>query len=509
MQPLPTMELTLPYTSLSLFLLLTAFKFLSQKAQRGRNLPPSPPYSLPVIGHLHLLKQPTHRTFHKLSQTLGPVFSLRFGSQLVVVICSPSAAEECFTKNDIVLANRPRFIAGKYFAYDYTTVVHAPYGDHWRNLRRLMSQEIFSTGRLNAFLSIRHEEVRHLLHQLYKKSSTNFAKVEMKSKLSGLTLNNIIRMIAGKRYYGDDVEESAEAEEFQEIVSDVFSHSGASNPANFLPVLLWIDYKGKEKNLEKTQNRLDALLQGLIDEHRRVTSKNTMIDHLLKLQESQPEYYTDAIMKGLMSVMILAGTDTSAATMEWAMSNLVNHPEVLAKATAEIDDQVGLDRMIDEHDVHKLPYLQAIISETFRLYPVAPMLVPHMSSEDCTISGYNVPRGTLLLGNAWAIHRDSKVWDDPTIFKPERFERGAVEGHKLLPFGLGRRACPGVGLAQRIVGLTLGSLIQCFEWKRVSEELVDMTEGIGLTMPKAEPLEVMCKARDITKKFLADGAKYA
>lgn len=331
----------------------------------------------------------------------------------------------------------------------------------------------------------------------------------MQSKLSGLTLNNIIRMIAGKRYYGDDVEESAEAEEFRAIVSDVFSHGGASNPADFLPILRWIDYKGFEKNLEKTQNRLDALLQGLIDEHRRDTSKNTMIDHLLKLQESQPEYYTDAIIKGLMSVMILAGTDTSAATMEWAMSNLVNHPEVLAKARAEIDDHVGLDRLIDEHDVNKLPYLQAIISETFRLCPAAPMLVPHMSSDDCTIGGYNVPRGTLLLGNAWAIHRDPKVWDDPTSFKPGRFEGGAVEGHKLLPFGLGRRACPGAGLAQRVVGLTLGSLIQCFEWKRVSEELVDMTEGIGLTMPKAEPLEVMCKARDITKKFLADSAKCA
>ncbi|KAH7848027.1 hypothetical protein Vadar_033003 [Vaccinium darrowii] len=313
------MELILPYITLSFFLLLIAFKFLSQKAQRGRNLPPSPPYSLPVIGHLHLLKQPMHRTFHKLSLTLGPVFSLRFGSQLVVVICSPSAAEECFTKNDIVLANRPRFIAGKYIGYDYTNVVNSPYGDHWRNLRRLMSQEIFSTGRLNVFLSIRHEEVGHLLHQLYKKSSTDFAKVEMQSKLSGLTLNNIIRMIAGKRYYGDDVEESAEAEEFRAIVSDVFSHGGASNLADFLPILRWIDYKSFEKNLEKTQNRLDALLQGLIDEHRRDTR-----------------------------------TDTSAATMEWAMSNLVNHPEVLAKARAEIDDHVGLDRLIDEHDVHKL-----------------------------------------------------------------------------------------------------------------------------------------------------------
>ncbi|KAF5961919.1 cytochrome P450 81D11-like [Camellia sinensis] len=230
---------------------------------------------------------------------------------------------------------------------------------------------------------------------------------------------------------------------------------------------------------------------------RRDKSKNTMIDHLLSLQESQPEYYTDDIIKGLIAVMILAGTDTSAVTMEWAMSLLVNHPEVLKKARAEIDTHVGQDRLIDEHDLSKLHYLQAIISETFRLFPTAPFLVPHVSSGDCIIGGFNVPCGTLLLVNAWAIHRGPKVWDDPTSFKPERFEGGEVKGHKLMPFGMGRRACPGSGLAQRVVGLALGSLIQCFEWKRVTKEAVDLTEGKGLTMPKAELLEVMCKARYI------------
>ncbi|THG07108.1 hypothetical protein TEA_022529 [Camellia sinensis var. sinensis] len=195
--------------------------------------------------------------------------------------------------------------------------------------------------------------------------------------------------------------------------------------------------------------------------------------------------------------MILAGTDTSAVTMEWAMSLLVNHPEVLKKARVEINAHVGQDCLIDEHDISKLHYLQAIISETFRLFPAAPLLVPHISSDDCIIGGFNVPRGTLLLVNAWAIHRDPKVWDDPISFKPERFEGGEVEGHKLMPFGMGRRACPGAGLAQRVVGLALGSLIQCFEWKRVTKETVDLTEGKGLTMPKAEPLEAMCKARDI------------
>ncbi|KAI7984569.1 Cytochrome P450 81Q32 [Camellia lanceoleosa] len=492
------MEVSLLHVSLSLFFLIIAFKLLS-KARTQKNLPPSP-LALPFIGHLHLLKQPIHRTLHGLSQNLGPIFSLRFGSRLVVVVSSPSAAEECFTKNDVVLANRPRLIIGKYFGYNYTSIGASSYGDHWRNLRRLMALEIFSTSRLNGFLSIRRDEIKLLLRRLYRNSSHDFARVELKSKFSELTFNIMMRMIAGKRYYGEDDEElsnNEEAKEFREIVRQAFEYAGASYPGDFLPVLRWIDYQSFEKNLGRLYKKMDAFLQGLIDEHRRDKSKNTMIDHLLSLQESQPEYYTDEIIKGLIAVMILAGTDTSAVTMEWAMSLLVNHPEVLKKARAEINAHVGQGHLIDEHDISKLHYLQAIISETFRLFPAAPLLVPHVSSDGCIIGGFNVPRGTLLLVNAWAIHRDPKVWDDPTSFKPERFEGGEMEGYKLMPFGMGRRACPGAGLAQRVVGLALGSLIQCFEWERVTKEAVDLTEGKGLTMPKAEPLEAMCKARDI------------
>ncbi|KAI7984567.1 Cytochrome P450 81E8 [Camellia lanceoleosa] len=152
------MEVRLLYLSVSIFFLIIAFKSLT-KARTQKNLPPSPP-ALPVIGHLHLLKQPIHRTLHGLSQNLGPIFSLRFGSRLVVVVSSPSAVEECFTKNDVVLANRPRLIIGKYFGYNYTSIGASSYGDHWRNLRRLMALEIFSTSRLNGFLSIRRDEIK-------------------------------------------------------------------------------------------------------------------------------------------------------------------------------------------------------------------------------------------------------------------------------------------------------------------------------------------------------------
>ena len=197
---------------------------------------------------------------------------------------------------------------------------------------------------------------------------------------------------------------------------------------------------------------------------------------------------------------MLAGIETSAVTLEWAMSSLLNHPEILIKAKEELDAHIGQDRLLDEPDVSKLPYLQCIISETLRLHLAAPLLGPHLSSDDCTIQGYHVPKNTVVLVNAWAIHRDPKLWNEPMRFRPERFEKEG-EDHKLLPFGLGRRSCPGAGLAQRTVGLTLGLLIQCFDWKRLNEEKIDMTEGRRITMPKVIPLEALCKARPAIHKL--------
>ncbi|KAK6151240.1 hypothetical protein DH2020_016172 [Rehmannia glutinosa] len=493
------METTWFYAFLSLLIFLIAFKFLTN---RKRKLPPSPFPALPLIGHLHLLKFPIHRTYQKLSDKLGPIFSLRLGNRLMVVVSSPAIVGECFTKNDIVLANRPRLIIGKYIGYNYTTLIGSPYGDYWRNLRRLTTVEVFSMARLNTFQSIRHDEVMLMLQKIYKNSYENFARVELRSLFSEVTFNNIMRMVAGKRYFGKD-EDDDEAREFRELIEEVFTYGGVSNPADFFSVFRWIDYKGFEKNLARLSGKMDAFLQRLIDEQRRNKGKtNTMIDHMLSLQESEPEYYTDVTIKGIILVMLLAGTDTSAVTIEWAMSALLNHPEKLQKAKIEIDNLVGNDRLVNESDLTKLSYLQNIISEIFRLFPAAPLLVPHEASSDCTLGGYDIPRGTILIVNAWAIHRDPKIWDDPTSFNPERFEVGEVGPTKLIPFGMGRRSCPGMGLAHRVVGLTLGSLIQCFEWKRVGEGLVDLAEGKGVSMPKVVPLEAMCKARDVLRNVL-------
>lgn len=209
-----------------------------------------------------------------------------------------------------------------------------------------------------------------------------------------------------------------------------------------------------------------------------------------------------------MQNMIIAGTDTSVVTIEWAMSLLLNHPDELQKAKQELDSQIGNQRLIEEQDLPNLNYLRHIISETFRMFPAGPMVVPRESSADCKVGGYDIPRGTILMVNAWAIQRDPEVWADPTSFKPERFQgKDEVEAHKLMPFGVGRRACPGAGLGQRMIGLALGSLIQCFEWERVGVEAVDLDEGAGLTMPKLKPLEAMCRPRQIMINVLKESPR--
>ncbi|CAI0464936.1 unnamed protein product [Linum tenue] len=477
------MDQTIALYSLPAILLVVIISKLLISSKNKRHdqtsLPPSPP-SLPFIGHLHLLKEPIHRTLQTLSQQYGPIYLLSMGVRKLVVVSSPSLAEECFNKNDVVLANRPNMVAGRILNYNYTTVGAAPYGPLWRNLRRLTAVELLSTARLNSSLALRHDEVRHLVRGLFDKVSE---VVEMKSRLSGLSLNIVMRMVAGKRYFGSaSAEEGGGGEGFQEVISEVFELSGASNPGDFLPVLRWIGYGGMEKRMWRVLAKFDAVFQGLIDERRKDKSaeQKTMIDTFLDLQKSDPQTYSDDIIKGQVMTMITAGTDTSATTIEWAMSLLLNHPNILTKARAELDDVVGNNRLVE----------------------AAPLLVPHYSSEDCTIGGYHIPKGTMLMANAWAIQRDPSVWDEPTTFRPERHEGKEADAYKLLPFGMGRRSCPGTGLANRVVSLALGALIQCFEWTRVGEGLIDMSEGKGLTMPKVEPLVALCKARECMKDVL-------
>ncbi|XP_010030512.2 cytochrome P450 81E8 [Eucalyptus grandis] len=500
------MENTILYAVLLPVLSLVILYFFLTR--EPKNLPPSPP-SFPIIGHLHHLKLPLHRTFHSLSAKYGPIMTLRFGVRRFVVVSSLPLAEECFTKNDIVLANRPKMFKGKHLGYNNTTLVSAPYGNHWRNLRKIATIEVLSSHRLNLLSHVRRDEIHRLMLRLAHGGFQSHHRVELRTLFSELTFNIMMRMIAGKRYYGEGVTiDEAEARDARKLIKQIAGTGGLSYAGDFLPILKLVDYNGVKKRVLELKEKIDAFIQGLIDEHRRKKGDpefaDSMISHLLHLQESQPEDYSDFTIKGLVFALLVAGTDTSSVTLEWIMANLLNNPEKLKKAQDDIDSIIGQDRLMEESDVSNLPYLQCIIFETLRLNTTTPLLVPHVSSADCTIGGHFVPRETIVMVNAWAIHRDPKLWEDPLSFKPERFEgSGGEKQYKLiLPFGLGRRACPGAPLAQRVMGWTLGLLLQCFDWKRLSEEEIDMREGRGTIMPKEVPLEIMCKIRPFMNRLV-------
>ncbi|GKC31000.1 cytochrome P450-like protein, partial [Tanacetum coccineum] len=386
------------------------------------------------------------RTFAKISAKHGAILLLRFGFRRVLLVSSSSISEECFTKNDTIFAARPRLIVAKILAVNYTNVAASSYGEHWRNLRKISASNFFP--------------------------------------LKGLASTRMNALTKQDSLYSDvDMEE--DGKRFQEIVKETFLIGNALNLRDHLPFLRWF-------GVNELENKLIAL------------QKKRCIR--TRLQETDPEYYTDELIKNYVLNMLSAGLDTSAATMEWAFSLLLNHKHVLKKAQNEIDNHVGKDHLVDESDMASLPYLYCIVNETMRMYPPAPLLLPHESAEDCVVGGYHVPRGTMLFVNQWAIHHDPNLWSDPERFNPERFEKPEVtsDGYRFMPFGSGRRICPGDGLAMRMIGLALGLLIQCFDWERISEEMIDMTEGHGLTMPKAQPLLAKCRPRSVMQKFMSE-----
>ncbi|XP_051184247.1 cytochrome P450 81Q32-like [Lolium perenne] len=487
---------------------VAVFVRLRQRRGDRSGSAPSPP-SLPLLGHLHLLKKPLHRSLAALAgapdANAAPLLSLRLGMRRALLVSSHAAAEECFTVHDAVLAGRPQVLAGKHLGYGRTSVVWVSYGDHWRGLRRFFAAELFSSSRLGALAAERRSEVAFLVENLLHDAvAASSGIITLRPKLFELVLNVMLRAITGRRHAGD-------VHRFQEIVEESFAVSGVPSVGDFFPALRWVDrVRGVEAALANLQSRRDAFVTGLIDDHRRTrdaasrdVEKKAVIDVLMEHQQTDPEYYTDTVVKGIVLVLLTAGTDTSALTTEWAMAQLLTHPGAMKKARAEIDAVVGTGRLVKESDITNLPYLQCVVKETLRLCPVGPIIPAHEAMEDCTVGGFHVRRGTMVLVNAWAIHRDASVWDAPQEFRPERFLSRDAVTTPMLPFGLGRRRCPGEGLAMRLVPLTLAALLQCFEWDIAEGCTVDMAEGAGLTMPMATPLAAVCRPREFVKSVLS------
>ncbi|OAY53220.1 trimethyltridecatetraene synthase [Manihot esculenta] len=476
--------------------------------RRKLNLPPGPkPW--PIIGNLNLIGSLPHRSIHSLSQKYGPIMQLKFGSFPVVVGSSVEMAKTILKTHDLTFVDRPKTAAGKYTTYNYKDITWSPYGSYWRQARKICVMELFSAKRLESYEYIRREELRSLVNTLFSSSGNT---INLKNHLSDLSLNVISRMVLGKKYTvkNEGEDEIVTPEEFKEMLDELFLLNGVLDIGDSLPWLAFLDLQGYIRRMKAVNKKFNRFLEHVLDEHdgRRKGVENyvakDMVDVLLQLAEDpnlEVKLERNGV-KGFTQDMVAGGTESSAVTVEWAISELLKKPEIFDKATEELDRVIGRERWVEEKDIANLPFIDAIAKETMRLHPVAPMLVPRLCREDTQIAGYDIQQGTRMLVNVWTIGRDPSIWDSPNEFLPERFlgKEIDVKGHdfELLPFGAGRRMCPGYPLGIKVIQASLANLLHGFKWKLAGDMKkrdLNMEEIFGLSTPRKFPLVVVPEPR--------------
>nr|AMQ91109.1 flavone synthase II [Lonicera japonica]AMX23489.1 flavone synthase II [Lonicera japonica] len=510
-------DLTISFTTLLFLIFTTALLLLLKVFKKNHKLrPPPSPFTLPIIGHLHLLGPLIHQSFHRLSTLYGPLIQLKIGYIPCVVASTPELAKEFLKTHELAFSSRKHSAAIKLLTYD-VSFAFSPYGPYWKFIKKTCTFELLGTRNMNHFLPIRTNEIRRFLQVMLEKAKASEG-VNVTEELIKLTNNVISQMMFSTRSSGTE----GEAEEMRTLVREVTQIFGEFNVSDFIKLCKNIDIGGFKKRSKDIQKRYDALLEKIISEReseraRRGKNRETLgeeggkdfLDMMLDTMEDgkcEVEITRDHI-KALVLDFLTAATDTTAIAVEWTLAELISNPEVFDKAREEIDKVVGKHRLVTELDTPNLPYIHAIIKESFRLHPPIPLLI-RKSVQDCTVGGYHISANTILFVNIWAIGRNPKYWESPMKFWPERFLESNgpgpvgsmdIKGHhyELLPFGSGRRGCPGMALAMQELPVVLAAMIQCFNWKPVTldgEEL-DMSERPGLTAPRAHDLVCVPSAR--------------
>ncbi|XP_058747885.1 cytochrome P450 CYP736A12-like [Vicia villosa] len=483
------------------------FTFFSNPKQKNINhkKPPGPP-TLPIIGNLHILGKLPHQKLHSLSKKYGPIMSIQLGQVPAVVISSSKAAELFLKTHDLVFASRPKTQASEILSYGSKGVAFSEYGPYYRSVRKLCTLKLLSPSKVEMFAPIRKEKLSVMVKSLEKAALVG--EVVNVSKVVENVIEDIVyKMVLGRSKY--------EQFDLKGLVQQVGILLGAFNLVDYVPWLGKLDIQGLTRACKKVSRAVDDALEVIITEHEQVTNVDKIrcedfIDILLSIvyqtidQESELNNVIDrSNIKAILLDMLLATIDTSSISTEWTISELVRHPRVMKILQNEIQNEVGNKRMVEEKDLRNFNYLDMVIDEAMRLHPVGPLLIPRESRESITIDDYFIKEKTRVMINAWAIGRDPNVWSkNVEEFYPERFidKKMNYQGQEFesIPFGSGRRRCPGIQLGLTTIKLVTAQLIHCFNWElpyNMSPSNLNMEEKFGLSVPRAQNLYAIPKYR--------------
>ncbi|KAK9091207.1 hypothetical protein Sjap_024384 [Stephania japonica] len=505
-------ELGLLITFISLTLLITFLIMIKTKTRSSppskqnhkqsqpsnHHLPPGPLFHLPLLGHLHLLGPNPHHDLRRLSNRHGPIMHLRLGQVPAIVVSSPQSAELFLKTHDLAFAGRPQVQASEYLSYGQKGLVFAQYGSFWRGVRKLCTLELLTNAKVEMLKGMRREEVGGVVEEVRGVGEVG-GVVDLGELVGRVVEDMSYRMICGSKDGGGF--------EFKEVIKEMSEIFGAFNLSDFVPFLRPFDLQGLVRRMKSLSKELDKKLMKIIEQHiQDATGKQgqgkdykDFIDIMLSLMESNNEQEMQLDLdhiKAIVMDMIGASIDTSATAISWIFSEILRHPNVMKQVQDEVRNIVGMDRMVEETDLAKLEFLNMAIKEGLRLHPVIPLVYHENYEKDVVVDNYLIPKKARIIINVWAIGRDPNAWsDNAEEFDPIRFANSDVEFYgqdfQFIPFGSGRRGCPGLQLGLRVVQLVLAQLLHCFDWELPDGMLpcdVDMSEKFGLAISRAKPL---------------------
>ncbi|XP_006352953.1 premnaspirodiene oxygenase-like [Solanum tuberosum] len=486
-----------------LFLLVRKWKEMNQ-----RLLPPGP-WKLPLIGSLHhLIGALPHHVLRNLSKKYGPLMHLKLGEIDAVIVSSPHLAKQVLKVHDLSFAARPKLVASDIVFYRQNDIAFAEYGDYWKQMRKICTSELLSSKIVKSFSLIRQDEVHNLVASI---CSMPNVVVNMSEKVLQLTSSVICRSAFGKVW--DD------RDNLLMIMRELLALLAGFDVVDLFPSWkLLHKISGKRNRLMNMHYKLDVILENIINDHKQSKANGgkgnnefegeNLIDVLLRVMENDELQFpmTNDNIKAVILDIFFRGTETSATTIQWTLSELMKNPNVMAKVQEEVRKTFDRKKVYDDNILKELKYLKLVIKETLRLHPPGPLLPPRECREETTIEGYTISLKTKLIVNCWAMGRDPESWDDPENFMPERFENSCVDfkgnHYQFIPFGAGSRMCPGMHFGLANVVYPLAQLLYHFDWQLPygqQPEDLDMTETLGLSATRKHDLRLIAIPHDLSQ----------